>query len=263
MGIPTPTGYQGKILRIDLDGAIPADNPEIDGVRSHVFSYGHRNQLGLAFGPTGLLYASEHGPSTDDEVNLIEAGGNYGWPHVAGYRDDRAYVYANWSASSPQPCDSLPGGGDAIPASVPVQDETAWNHPRFVPPLRTFFTVRSSADVRGLGSATIAPGGLAVYASDAIPGWQSSLLTLSLIRGAVYRVPLTPDGRSVAAAPVEMLQTANRYRDVALHPDGRTIYLATDADGPSRDPSGAPRSLANPGSVLEFVYTGTPGRPGP
>lgn len=86
---------------------------------------------------------------------------------------------------------------------------------------------------------------------------------LSLISGAVYRVPLTPDGRSTAAAPMAMLPTANRYRDVALHPDGRTIYLATDADGPSRDPSGAPRGLANPGSVLEFVYTGTQGRPAP
>ena len=113
--------YAGKVLRIDLDGSIPSDNPTIAGVRSHVFSYGHRNPLGIAFGPNGRLYESEHGPDTDDEVNLIEGGRNYGWPHVAGFRDDKAYVYANWSASSPQPCASLPGRG-ATPASVPAAD---------------------------------------------------------------------------------------------------------------------------------------------
>ena len=92
--------YQGKILRINLDGTIPDDNPLLNGVRSHVYSYGHRNPQGLQFGPTGLLYSSEHGPSTDDELNLIVAGGNYGWPYVAGYRDDRGYVFADWSHAS-------------------------------------------------------------------------------------------------------------------------------------------------------------------
>src|SRR5688500_518117 len=81
------SSYWGKILRVDLDGGIPASNPEINGVRSHVYSYGHRNQLGLAFAPGGLLYESEHGPSSDDEVNLILAGRNYGWPAVAGHGD--------------------------------------------------------------------------------------------------------------------------------------------------------------------------------
>jgi hypothetical protein len=53
-----------------------------------------------------------------------------------------------------------------------------------------------------------------------------------------------------------MFRTANRYRDIAVNPDGRAIYLATDVEGPSRDASGATRSLANPGSILEFTYTG-------
>jgi glucose/arabinose dehydrogenase len=81
--------YEGKILRLNLDGSIPADNPTLGGVRSHIFSYGHRNPQGLVFAPDGKLYDSEHGPNTDDEVNLIRAGANYGWPHVAGYRDDQ------------------------------------------------------------------------------------------------------------------------------------------------------------------------------
>ena len=245
--------YQGKILRMNLDGSIPDDNPEINGVRSHVFSVGHRTPLGLAFGPTGLLYESEHGPSTDDEVNLIESGRNYGWPNVAGHRDDKAYVYANWSASAPQPCSELPSG-DTPPASVPTEAETAWNHPRFTPPLRTFFTVTSSAEVKGIGSATIAPGGLEVYTSDAIPGWRNSILALSLIRGAVYRLKLADDGRTLAGPSVELFPTANRYRDIAISPDGRTFYVATDPEGPSRDASGGPRQLAHPGSILAFTY---------
>src|SRR4029453_2525229 len=134
------SSYQGKILRVNLDGSIPSDNPEINGVRSHVFSYGHRNPLGLVFGPDGFLYESEHGPSTDDEVNLIESGRNYGWPNIAGYRDEKSYVYANWSASKGPACRDLPPG-NAVPASVPTQNESAWNDPRFAPPLRTFFTV--------------------------------------------------------------------------------------------------------------------------
>jgi PQQ-dependent dehydrogenase (s-GDH family) len=249
------SGYQGKILRLNLDGSIPADNPQIAGVRSHVFSYGHRNPLGLVIGPKGEVYESEHGPNTDDEVNLIESGRNYGWPNVAGYRDDKTYVYANWSASKPAPCSTLPAG-NAVPASVPTQTETAWNSDRFAPPLRTFFTVDSTYTAQGIGSATMAPGGIDIYTADAIPGWRNSLLALSLIRGVVYRLKLSTDGRSVIGAPVETFPTANRYRDIALNPEGRTIYLATEPEGPSRDPSGAQRSLANPGSILEFKYSG-------
>ncbi len=248
------SSYWGKILRVELDGSIPADNPTLAGARSHVFSYGHRNPLGLAFGPNGLLYESEHGPSSDDEVNIIESGRNYGWPRVAGFRDDKAYAYSNWSASAPQPCSALPPG-NAVPASVPSQTETAWNDPRFAPPLATFFTVDTPDAIRGLGSATIAPGGVAVYsASNGIPGWNPSVLALSLVRGTVYRLPLAPNGRATARAPIELFQSANRYRDVALHPDGRTIYLATDSTGPTRNAAGVvSQALANPGSILAFT----------
>ena len=62
------------MLRINLDGSIPGDNPTLAGVRSHIYSYGHRNPQGLAFSTSGRLYSSEHGPDTDDEFNLIEAG---------------------------------------------------------------------------------------------------------------------------------------------------------------------------------------------
>nr|WP_216853142.1 PQQ-dependent sugar dehydrogenase [Phytoactinopolyspora halotolerans] len=75
----------GKILRITPDGDAPDDNP-FDG--SPVYSYGHRNVEGLAFDDEGRLWASEFGDSTADELNLIEAGGNYGWPEVEGIPDD-------------------------------------------------------------------------------------------------------------------------------------------------------------------------------
>lgn len=72
----------GKILRIDGDGRIPDSNPFPS---SPVYSYGHRNPQGLAWDPqTGAMYSAEHGQTGHDEINLIEAGANYGWPHIEG-----------------------------------------------------------------------------------------------------------------------------------------------------------------------------------
>lgn len=70
----------GKILRIKDDGSIPTDNP----FENEIYSYGHRNVQGIAWDSEGRLWATEHGPSTMDEVNLIVAGGNYGWPEITG-----------------------------------------------------------------------------------------------------------------------------------------------------------------------------------
>jgi PQQ-dependent dehydrogenase (s-GDH family) len=236
-----PKVYQGKILRLNLDGSIPADNPVIAGVRSHIYSYGHRNSQGLAFGPGGRLYASEHGPSVDDELNLLEAGKNYGWPHVAGYRDDKAYVYANWSAA-PR-CSSLTWDALVAPPSVPQARETSWTSPDFVPPIQTFFTVGSDYDFT-TGNATIAPSGIAVYAAKAgVPGWADSVLVTSLIRGVVYRVKLDAAGTGVTGSPLAYFRTDDRFRDVDVSPDGRTIYVATDSG-----------SATHKGAILAFSY---------
>jgi PQQ-dependent dehydrogenase (s-GDH family) len=249
--------YEGKILRMNVDGSIPADNPAIGGVRSHILSYGHRNPQGLGFGPNGLLYSSEHGPGTDDELNLIVPGGNYGWPHVAGYRDDRGYVYYNWSQSKGVPCASLKfqDVGD-IPASVPRQRETEWNG-TFVPPLRTFFTVPADYDFQKSGGATIAAGGFDIYTAttNGLPGWANSILQPGMTMGRVYRVKLSDDGRSAVGSNEELFRTANRYRDIEIGRDQKTFYVVTDNNGLGRttDPSGARVvTFANPGSVLEF-----------
>ena len=251
--------YQGKVLRLELDGSIPRDNPTIQGVRSHIYSYGLRNPQGLSFGATGLLYASEHGPSIDDEVDLIQAGKNYGWPHVAGFNDDRAYVFANWSASAP--CPTLKFDNLNPPASVPQAKESAWQHPDFVPPLATFFTVPAGYNLATAGNATIAPGSIEAYTSAAIPGWRSSLLVTGMRTGTVYRVKLSDDGRAMSGSPLEYFKRANRYRDTAVGADGRRIYVVTDSFGSTMDERGQRTDmLAEPGALLEFTYVPAVGK---
>ena len=261
--------YEGKILRLNLDGSIPSDNPTIAGVRSHVFSYGHRNPQGLVFAPDGTLYGSEHGPNTDDEVNLIRAGGNYGWPHVAGYRDDQSYAFANWSASQSVPCASLTFTTyPVVPPSVPVHRESTWSHPDFTPPIQTFHTVPTGYDFKNPKCAerelyyqcwpTVAPSSLTLYsAKNGIPGWDRSLLMPSLKHGTVYRIQLNADGTAVVGDPDEneLFKTVNRYRDVAISPDGLALFIATDVGGNTQDQSGRPaKGVENSGAILEFRY---------
>ncbi|MBL7702731.1 MAG: PQQ-dependent sugar dehydrogenase [Ferruginibacter sp.] len=78
------TSFSGKVLRFNLDGSIPADNPFPGSV---VWSYGHRNQQGLVVA-NGIMYASEHGPNEEDEINIVEKKRNYGWPAVNGPCDE-------------------------------------------------------------------------------------------------------------------------------------------------------------------------------
>jgi aldose sugar dehydrogenase len=76
----------GKILRMNIDGSIPADNPFPN---SYIWSYGHRNAQGLLLHSNGNIYSSEHGPTSDDEFNLICKGDNYGWPEILGVTDNQ------------------------------------------------------------------------------------------------------------------------------------------------------------------------------
>lgn len=76
---------QGKLIRINPDGSIPEDNPFVgrDDARPEIFSYGHRNMQGAALNPqTNVLWTSEHGPRGGDELNIPQAGKNYGWPII-------------------------------------------------------------------------------------------------------------------------------------------------------------------------------------
>ncbi|UOQ87438.1 sorbosone dehydrogenase family protein [Gracilibacillus salinarum] len=79
----------GKILRLNLDGTVPNDNPFSN---SYVFSYGHRNPQGMTWSSSGTFYATEHGNSANDEVNKIEKGNNYGWPVIEGRQEQEGMV---------------------------------------------------------------------------------------------------------------------------------------------------------------------------
>ncbi|WP_152658458.1 sorbosone dehydrogenase family protein [Oceanobacillus sp. CFH 90083] len=87
----------GKILRMNLDGSIPADNPFPD---SYVYSYGHRNPQGITWSSDGVMYASEHGENANDEVNLIEAGENYGWPVIEGEEEQDGMISPLFTSGS-------------------------------------------------------------------------------------------------------------------------------------------------------------------
>ena len=101
------SSLNGKILRINADGSVPAGNP-ISG--SAIWSYGHRNVQGLAWDSAGRLWSSEFGQNTFDEVNLIEPGRNYGWPNVEGVGDTDGGKYTNpkvtWATDDASPSGS-------------------------------------------------------------------------------------------------------------------------------------------------------------
>lgn len=248
--------YQGKVLRMNLDGSIPENNPEINGTRSHVYSYGHRNPQGLVFGPDGKLYSNEHGPDSDDEINIIEAGGNYGWPHVAGQQDDNYYLYARWSEAT-EPCDGLNwvNPSQEQPNVVPQEAESEWQTPEnYVAPIATMFTVSEPLpgcdDFSYLCRPSVGPSSIAFFEGDGVPELSGRLLSTTLKHGSIYS--FNPGGEEDGFTRYYL--GTNRLRDIAISDDGRTIYIATDAHGGVVNPNGgAADTPGNPGAIL--VYT--------
>ena len=259
------SAYVGKSLRLNLDGSIPNDNPRLAGVVSHVYTYGHRNMQGIDFGPDGTLYASEQGPKTDDEINILTPGSNYGWPHVAGLEDGKAYEYARW-ADAATPCAQLTFSDLAIDPSVPREPESAFKKP-FMEPIATMFTVPTGYNfhdpackgVDFICWPTVGASSIEYYESKGtgIPGWNKVLLVTTLKRGSLYVAPLAADGKTTNGHMWRYFQSENRYRDTAVSPDGRTIYIATDPDGLAEALSGgATGTMQNPGAILAFTYVG-------
>jgi len=107
----------GKILRMMPDGRVPADNPFTG---SYVYSYGHRNVQGLAWAGDGTLYASEFGENTWDELNVIKAGGNYGWPAAEGKVGKAGYIdpVQQWPTSEASPSGITIIGGNLYIANL-------------------------------------------------------------------------------------------------------------------------------------------------
>ncbi|MBZ4690093.1 MAG: Glucose sorbosone dehydrogenase precursor [Cereibacter sp.] len=140
----------GKVIRLNLDGSIPEDNPFADGGGApSIWSYGHRNIQSAAFGPDGKLWTIEHGPLGGDELNDTRAGLNYGWPVVSyGLNYDSTPV----------------GSGEARMEGM--EEPTYYWDP------------------------VIAPGGMIFYEGEAFPGWQGDILVGSLRPGALVRLTL-------------------------------------------------------------------------
>ncbi len=140
----------GKVLRLDPDGGVPADNPFAarGGVAAQIWSLGHRNPLGLAFAPDGRLWAVEKGPQGGDELNLIQRGGNYGYPGVSNgdHYDGRDIP------------DHRPGDGFVAP-------KVSW-------------------------TPVISPGDMIVYSGGQFPGWRGDALVAGLSGQALVHVDL-------------------------------------------------------------------------
>ncbi|WP_155849892.1 PQQ-dependent sugar dehydrogenase, partial [Arthrobacter sp. H41] len=109
-----PDSLGGKVLRVAPDGSVPDDNPTPG---SPVYSQGHRNVQGLAWDSEGRLWATEFGPDVDDELNLLEAGSNYGWPEVTGAPGREGFVDAQvvW-----------PSTATSSPSGMAIIDDTAY-----------------------------------------------------------------------------------------------------------------------------------------
>jgi len=140
----------GKVLRINADGTLPADNPfaNTDTARGDIWSYGHRNVLAAAFDSTGRLFAFEMGPLGGDEMNLIQRGRNYGWPAVSN-------------------------GDNYFASSIP-------DHPRepgMQAPMRSWTPV-------------ISPSGATFYRGSLFPWWRGSVLVGGLSSQSLVRLQL-------------------------------------------------------------------------
>ncbi len=238
--------FEGKILRLNTESEvgswIPIDNPFTNlGLPTPVYTFGHRNPQGLVWGNVNgvnILFSTEHGPFSDDEVNIIENGRNYGWPNVIGFCDN------NYNGRTT--------GGFTI-----INEQTNCTNLNAKEPIRSLFPV-ATPPAEGTNNSTwpsTAPSGTEFYGSSAIPGWQNSLLIAQLKRGAVTRFKLSNDGQNIISDTIHYFQGMGRFRDVMVSPDGLKIYVACDSSGSTSGPTGGVTSTpANPGSILEFTY---------
>jgi glucose/arabinose dehydrogenase len=191
-----PGNHTGKILRLNDDGTVPADNPFVGqaGYRPEIYALGLRNPLGLIVHPaSGELWAADHGPLGGDEVNIIGAGKNYGWPVISlgrAYSGD--LTEAGFGPAQAEPC--APGM---------QQPFIFW-------------------------SPSIAPGGMAIYTGDKFRSWKGHLLLGGLRSTQLHRVAINDRGLPQAREAL-LTELKQRIREVRQGPDG-FLYLLTDHD---------------------------------
>lgn len=180
--------HAGSILRLNLDGSVPKDNPflNVDNALPEIWSYGHRNPQGLVFDKTtGLLWEIEHGPRGGDELNLIAKGQNYGWALIS-----RGKEY--WGPVAVGEDTHREGMIDAEKVYIP----------------------------------SIAPSSLMVYHGKAFPQWQGDLFAGALALQHLNRIKLNKEHKAVGEE--RLLESVRyRIRALREGPDG-WIYFSTD-----------------------------------
>ncbi|ELY51717.1 PQQ-dependent sugar dehydrogenase [Natronolimnohabitans innermongolicus] len=207
-----PTNELGATLRLEPDGSVPDDNPFVDSegtelpradgdavdgddVEDAIYSYGHRNVQGMTVHPeTDEIWQSEHGEEDGDELNVLEEGGNYGWP----------IAHTGCEYGTDEPVGDDPFDDDDI-----VDPVYYWE----------------------CNSGGFPPAGMTFYDGDAFEDWQGDLFVGNL--AGEYLGRFSVDGTDVEETD-QLLETRGwRIRDVAVAPDTDYIYVAVDdADAP-------------------------------
>jgi len=183
---------QGKLVRLNVDGSVPADNPFVGrkDARPEIWSYGHRNMQSLALDPrTGTVWEAEHGPKGGDEINIPQPGKNYGWPIITHG--------INYSGLK------IP---EAVGTSAPGMEQ-----PYHVWP--------------------VSPGlsGMAFLTSQPASKWNDSLFLGALADGSLIRLSL--DGDRITGEERLLKEVGARVRDVRVSGDGAVYVLTDETDG--------------------------------
>jgi len=186
--------HLGCTVRLNPDGSVPRSNPFVDdpAARDELFTYGNRNPQGLTVHPdTGAVWESEHGEKDGDEINVLEPGGNYGWP-VA---DD----------------------GCRYGTDERIGDDPA-DRPDTVAPVYVW----------ECGTGGFPPGGTTFYDGDAFPAWQGDLFVGNL--AGQYLGRFSVEGSDVAPVETLLDGEGWRIRDAAVEPTTGHLYVAVDAE---------------------------------
>jgi len=183
------TNHAGSILRLNLDGSVPKDNPFIKrkDVLPEIWSYGHRNPQGLIYDfDNNRLLSIEHGPRGGDEINLIHAGKNYGWPVIS-------YGKEYWG---------------------PLAVGEGTHREGMEQPIKIY-------------TPSIAPGSLMQYTGNLFPNWKGSLFAGALKLRHINRVVI--NNQSKVVEEERLLQNLDeRIRNLVQSPGG-LIYFSTDS----------------------------------
>ncbi len=189
--------FSGRVLRVNKDGSIPKDNPWLSRatVDALTFAHGLKDPEGAAINPaSGELWVVDHGPQGGDEINIIRAGKDYGWPDVSyGRQYDARQADGRKNVKVGNGKTSMPGVEEPIYYWVP----------------------------------SIAPSGMAFYTADLIPEWKGNLFVGAMAGQALVRLVL--NGDRVVAEERLLTDLKRRIREVRQGPDGALYIFAGDA----------------------------------